>query len=257
MGHTPTAVHELHICDEPATSLLDSAKPIDVIDTACLPEGGKLLLLKCGEDFSIQMGDEELMGNCDHVSEEALATLVAARLQSLDGRILIGGLGMGFTLGAALEAWGPAARIDLVELIPEMIRWANGPLAHLFGAKLNDPRLAMTLADVHDVIAQAHERYDAILLDVDNGPDGFVQAANDRLYSHLGLRSAHAALRPGGMLAVWSAYRDADFSKRLTDADFTIEEMVVPAYVGSISETHCIWLASKHPATFQESASAS
>ncbi len=247
MGQSPTAAHDLRIADKPAASPTGAFDPIRLIDTAVLPGGGKLLLLKCGDDFSIQMGDEELMGNCDHVSEEALATLVADRLPCLEGRVLIGGLGMGFTLGAALEAWGPGATVDLVELLPEVIAWANGPLAHVFGANLADPRLTVSRADVYDVIADAREDYDAILLDVDNGPDGFVQDANDRLYCHAGLRSAHAALRPGGMLAVWSAYRDADFVERLRRAQFTVEEMIVPAFVGSVSDKHWIWLASKLP----------
>lgn len=216
-----------------------------LVDTAILPDHRRLLLLQCGTDFSIELENEELMGTTDHISEEALATLTAERLGSLDGPILIGGLGMGFTLGAALEAWGTEASIFVAELVPEILTWANGPLAHVFDGKLSDPRVTVTLADVHDVIAGADAHYDAILLDVDNGPDGFVQAENDRLYGKAGLNSAHAALRPGGILAVWSADPDAEFRQRLQHAGFAVDEVMVPAFVGSRTEKHCIWFAAK------------
>lgn len=222
-----------------------SGEDIFVIDSAALPEGGHLLLLRCGSDFSIQLDEEELMGSTDHVSEEALATIVAERLPTRDGRVLIGGLGMGFTLGAALNAWGPAARVEVAELLPEVLAWAQGPLAHVFGDKLADPRASVTLADVHDVIEAATDHYDAILLDVDNGPDGFIREANDRLYCNWGIRSARSALRPGGVLAVWSAYPDSHFADRLRDADFAVDEVIVPAFAGSETEMHCIWLAAK------------
>lgn len=223
----------------------DEGEPIHVIDAAALPEGGRLLLLRCGDDFSIQLDDEELMGSTDHVSEEALATAVAERLPRLDGDILIGGLGMGFTLGAALEAWGPEARVEVAEFLPDVVQWAHGPLAHVFGDKLADPRTRVTVGDVHDVIDRATARYDAILLDVDNGPDGFIRDANDRLYCNWGIRSAYKALRPGGILAVWSAYPDGGFVARLRDGGFAVEELTVPAYAGSQSDMHCIWLAAK------------
>ena len=234
----PLASHPVH-------SRSADGDDIYLIDAAALPEGGRLLLLRCGPDFSIQLDDEELMGSTDHVSEEALATIVAARLPSLDGEVLIGGLGMGFTLGAALGAWGPDASVEVAELLPEVLAWAQGPLAHVFGDKLDDPRAYVTLADVHDVIAAATDRYDAILLDVDNGPDGFIRDANDRLYCNWGLRSAYAALRPGGVLAVWSAYPDSAFVERLRAADFAVEEVSIPAYAGSVTDMHCIWLAEK------------
>lgn len=230
----------------PARHGTDSdGEAIYLIDSARIPEGGRLLLLRCGNDYSIQLDDEELMGSTDHVSEEALATFAAERLPALDGRVLIGGLGMGFTLGAALEAWGPDARVEVAELLPEVLNWARGPLAHVFGDKLADPRTAITLADVHDVIDSASDDYDAILLDVDNGPDGFIRDANDRLYCNWGIRSARKALRPGGVLAVWSAYPDAAYAERLRAADMAVEEMIVPAFAGSESEMHCIWLATK------------
>ena len=219
--------------------------PVHLIDRTTLPDGDELFLLRCGDDWAIHLGDQELMGSTDHTSEEALARFAADRVPSLDGKVLIGGLGMGFTLGAALDAWADDAQVEVAELVPAVVNWAQGPLAHIFGNKLSDPRLVMTIADVHDVIDRASDHYDAILLDVDNGPDGMVQTANERLYCNWGLRSAHSALRAGGVLAVWSAYRDDHFANRLRDADFAVEQIMVPAFSDGGPEQHCIWLAAK------------
>jgi spermidine synthase len=219
--------------------------PVELIDTADLPGGGQLLLLKCGTEFSIEFGREELMGSRDHLSEQALATLTSQRLTRTDGRVLVGGLGMGFTLGAALAAWGPKSTVIVAELVPQVVAWAKGPLAHIFGDSLADPRVSIKLADVHDVIAGADGYFDAILLDVDNGPDGFIQLANERLYCNWGLRSAYSALRPGGVLAVWSAYPDAGFGQRLEAAGFSMDEVSLPAFAGSKDKWHCIWFAAK------------
>ncbi|MET0589314.1 MAG: spermidine synthase [Novosphingobium sp.] len=218
---------------------------VELIDTADVPGGGQLLLLKCGEDFSIEYGREELMGNCDFLSEQALATMTFDRLASTDGPVLIGGLGMGFTLGAALSAWGPKSPIVVAELLPKIVEWAKGPLAHVFAGSLDDPRVSIRLEDVHDVIDDAEEHFEAILLDVDNGPEGFIQLANERLYCNWGLRSAFSALRPGGVLAVWSAYSDADFGERLSAAGFDVDEISMPAYAGSEDRWHNIWFAAK------------
>jgi spermidine synthase len=223
----------------------ETLDPIELIDAADLPGGGQLLLLKCGTEFSIEFGREELMGSQDNVSEQALATMTFQRLANTEGPVLIGGLGMGFTLGAALETWGPNAPIVVAELVPKVVEWAKGPLAHLFGNSLSDPRVSIRLEDVHDVIAGAEDHFDAILLDVDNGPDGFIHLANERIYCNWGLRSAYSALRPGGVLAVWSAFPDADFARRLEAAGFEVEEVNVPAYLGSEDYWHCIWFASK------------
>jgi spermidine synthase len=125
------------------------------------------------------------------------------------------------------------------------VTWAKGPLAHIFRDHLSDPRLTIEVADVHDVIAGATDRYDAILLDVDNGPDGLIQAENERLYCPWGLRSAYAALTVGGVLAIWSAYPAADFDARLAEAGFDVEERRVPAFAGSQDDFHHIWFASK------------
>lgn len=233
------------IANAPDASAPVADAPVECVDIAEIPGGGALHLMRRGDDFSIRFCGDELMGNQVRHSEQALATLACERLGARDGRVLIGGLGMGFTLGAALAAWGPAARIVVAELVPQVVVWAKGPLARIFGTSLADPRVSLEVADVHDVIVGGAGSFDAILLDVDNGPDGLIQLANDRLYCNWGLRAAHAALRPGGMLAVWSAYKDADFRERLEVAGFAVEEVVLPADVDEADGWHIIWLAAK------------
>ena len=222
-----------------------TTSPVELIDTAELPDGGQLRLLRRGDDYSIRFGDNELMGNQVRHSEEALATLTCQRLVKPESRILIGGLGMGFTLRAALKSLPSTATITVAELVPEIVTWANGPLAHLFYDSLADPRLSIRMDDVHDVIVGDEAGFDAILLDVDNGPDGLIHLANERLYCNWGLRAAHAALRPQGLLAIWSAYGDDAFVARLENACFEVEEVSVPALVDGEEVTHTIWLAAK------------
>ncbi|SEJ32252.1 hypothetical protein SAMN05518849_10548 [Sphingobium sp. AP50] len=218
---------------------------VEVVDIADIPGGGILRLLKSDDHYSIQFGSEELMGSCDHVSEEALATMTCQRLGNRDGNVLIGGLGMGFTLGAALSAWSSRSSITVAELVPKVVIWAKGPLAHIFGDHLSDPRVTIDVSDVHDVIAASADRFDAILLDVDNGPDGMIQPENERLYCNWGLRSARAALKCGGILAIWSAYPVPGFGRRLEDMGFDVDEQAVPAFIGSADEFHHIWFAKK------------
>lgn len=220
------------------------------IDTAEIPGGGQLRLMRYGTDFAIEFGEDELMGSQAPQSEQALAALAAARIVGRQDDVLIGGLGMGFTLGAALDAFPAHTRIVVAELVPQVVRWARGTLAHLFGDYLSDPRVSIAVRDVHDVIADAPGGFDAILLDVDNGPDGFIQPANDRLYCNWGLRDAHAALRPGGVLAIWSAYRDDAFVARLERAGFAVDEESVPDDGGPDRPPYTIWLAVKAAADF-------
>lgn len=219
--------------------------PVELIGTAELPDGGRLQLWRRDDDYSIRFGDNELMGNQVRHSEEALATLACSRLQDGKGKVLIGGLGMGFTLGAALRTLPATASVTVAELVPDIVAWANGPLAHLFHDYLTDARVTIEMADVHDVIARETSAFDAILLDVDNGPDGLIHLANERLYCNWGLRAAHAALKPGGMLAIWSAYSDDDFVVRLENACFDVEEVSVPVRVDGEDAIHTIWLASR------------
>lgn len=219
--------------------------PVEFVDVAEIPGGGALHLMRRGDEFSIQFGDEELMGSEVWHSEQALATLACERMGNKGGTVLIGGLGMGFTLGAALSALGPDASVVVAELVPKVVAWAKGPLRHIFGDSLVDPRVSLEVSDVHDVIVRSPATFDAILLDVDNGPDGLIQLANDRLYCNWGLRAAHAALRPGGVLAVWSSYPDAEFLERLKAAGFTVEDVTIPTDAYEELVRHTIWLAVK------------
>lgn len=188
---------------------------------------------------------EQLMGSWDYRSEEALATLAFERLRGSDPRVLIGGLGMGFTLAAARSALPLSGTVVVAELVPKVVTWAIGPLAHIFGDSLSDPRVSLEIRDVHDVIVERSARFDAILLDVDNGPDALINLANERLYCNWGLRAAHSALRPGGLLAIWSAYPDRSFAGRLQEAGFGVEEVVVDPGGSWEEPPHIIWLASK------------
>ncbi|HET9640374.1 MAG TPA: hypothetical protein VFP12_14335 [Allosphingosinicella sp.] len=218
--------------------------PRVLIDSALVPGGGELRLIRRGDDFWIMLGANALMSTRLRGSEEALATLACERLA---GRprpaLLIGGLGMGFTLRAALGALGRDASVQVSELVPAIVIWARGPMAHVHGGSLDDPRVRVIESDVGDLIAAARSSYDSILLDVDNGPDALSRDTNDRLYDLDGLRRAKAALKPGGLLAIWSAAADPAFSRRLAKAGFKVEEVAVRAHAGRKGAKHMIWLA--------------
>ena len=218
----------------------------ELIGTAHVPGGEELRLFSHGRDFMIVLDRNELMSTRMRGSEEALATMTLARLGAPAPRLLVGGYGMGFTLRAALAAH-PQARITVAEIVPEIIEWARGPMAGLTAGCLDDPRVTLGMGDVSAFIDDAAdgttERYDAILLDVDNGPDGLVRAQNGRIYSFAGLRAARTALAPGGVLAVWSAARDAAFARRLEKAGFDVEEVEVRARPNNKGPRHVIWFA--------------
>lgn len=216
----------------------------ELIGTAQVPGGDELKLFRRGDDFIIAVDGNELMSSRMSGSEEALATMTCDRLHSPDtAHLLIGGYGMGFTLRAALAMLGPDARITVSELVPGIIDWARGPMAALAAGCLDDPRVDLVLHDVATVIGAAMHRYDAILLDVDNGPDALTRAANDEIYSPAGLARAKAALRPGGVLAIWSAAPDARFVRRLSAAGFRVDEVGVRARSNGKGPRHVIWFA--------------
>ena len=218
--------------------------PRELIDSAPIPGGGELRLIRRGSEYSIMLGSNELMNSRLSGSEEALATLACERLGKRPGPVLlIGGLGMGFTLRAALQCLPADAGVIVAELVPAIIRWARGPLAHLQGESLDDPRVTVMESDVVEIIASERGRFDAILLDVDNGPDGLSREGNDRLYDAAGLARAKAALRPGGVLGVWSSGPDAAFSARLRKAGFRVEEIPVRARGGRGGARHVLWMA--------------
>ena len=214
------------------------------LDRTTLPLGGELRLMRRGRhEFSIKLGVAELMTSRLNASEAALATLAAEKLKGRPmPRVLIGGLGMGFTLRAALGAFGAEARFVVAELVPAVVRWARGPMAELFGGCLDDASVELIEADVAALIRAARPPYDAILLDVDNGPEGMTQSANDQLYSMRGLAAARAALRAGGVLAVWSQGPDRAFARRFEKAGFSVEEKKVRAGGVHGGSRHVIWL---------------
>lgn len=212
--------------------------------TAHAPDGEELRLYAHDRDFMILLRRDELMSTRMRGSEEQLAVQTIARLGKRPAmRLLIGGYGLGFTLRAALGALGPDARVTVAELVPEIVEWARGPMAGLTAGCLDDPRLDIRIGDVGDAIGDMPGAWDAILLDVDNGPDGLVRPANDRLYSPAGLAKAKRALRPGGILAVWSAARDAGFNRRLRASGYLVEETSVSARPNGKGPRHVIWFA--------------
>ncbi len=219
-------------------------KPRELIATAKVPGGVELKLVRHAGDYAIMVDGNELMSSRVGGSEEALAVMTCDRLRKgADPHLLVGGYGMGFTLRAALAILGKGARVTVAELVPEIIDWARGPMATLTAGCLDDPRVHLVAGDVATLIGAATRRYDAILLDVDNGPSGLVRAANDGLYSVKGLALAKAALKPGGILAIWSAAPDDAFTRRLDRSGFKVEQVTVRARSNGKGPRHIIWFA--------------
>ncbi|MEO8590332.1 MAG: hypothetical protein ABI432_13240 [Flavobacteriales bacterium] len=219
-----------------------------LLDRALIPnKGGELLFYQRNEEYVIEVAGitGDLMSTALHGSEDALAELAIKKLKKpAAARVLIGGLGMGFTLAAALKHLGPGGEVVVAELVPEVKKWNEGPLGDRAGHPMRDPRATVRIVDVLELIRTEKSGYDAILLDTDNGPEGLTQASNNRLYSHRGLRSAYAALRPSGVLAVWSTHADQPFTRRLGMAGFRVEEIPVHAH-GSKGTRHHLWFATR------------
>jgi spermidine synthase len=217
------------------------------IDTTRVPGADvELRLMRRGAEFSMMLGQNELMNSRLSGSEQALATLACRRIDGVKHpHLLIGGLGMGFTLRAALAVLDAQARITVAELVPAVIEWARGPMAGIFGDSLTDPRAVIREADVVEMIKASPSAFDAILLDVDNGPEALIRKANDALYDLKGLQSIRRALRPGGILAVWSSGPNTTFSKRLRAADFEVNEVGLRATTKRSGAHHVIWFATK------------
>jgi spermidine synthase len=220
--------------------------PWETIGRAGVPgDRQALALLRRGDEFVIRLGPLALMSSRAHGSEEALAELACAPLAlRQDARVLIGGLGMGFTLAAALRVLSPTARVVVAELVPAVVEWNRGPLAHLAGRPLEDSRVEVSVGDVAARIPSERGTLDAILLDVDNGPSGLTREGNDRLYGLPGLRAARHALRAGGSLGVWSVQPDRAFSRRLAEAGFEVQERLVRAR-GARGGRHTLWLGTR------------
>ncbi len=219
--------------------------PWELLDRAQVPgNSGGLRLCRRGREFSIRVGGCELMNSRAHGSEDALAEIACARVADRPKpRVLIGGLGMGFTLASALHRLGASARVVVSELVPAVVEWNRGPLADLAGQPLQDSRVTVREVDVAQILQTELQTYDAILLDVDNGPNGLTLKGNDWLYSREGLEAAFAALRPAGVLAVWAASHDQSFSRRLKLAGFEVTEVHARARGPHGGAHHTIWLA--------------
>jgi len=221
---------------------MSAVVPWQEVGRARVP-GGELVLSRRGDEFAIRMRGAELMNSRAHRSEELLATLGCVGLAALPGvRVLVGGLGMGFTTRAALGVLGADARVEIAELVPEVVEWNRGPLADLAGRPLEDPRVTVEVADVARVIGDADSVYHAILLDVDNGPDAFTAPGNAALYGVPGLKRARRALVARGVLAVWSVEDDKAFTGRLTGVGFAVEQHKVAPRSGS-GARHVLWIA--------------
>lgn len=218
----------------------------ELIGTADVPDGVQLRLMQCGEEFTILLDRNELMSTRVSASEEALATMACDRLGSRRApELLIGGYGMGFTLRAALAVLGADACVTVAEIVPEIIAWARGPMQQLTAGCLDDARVTLVDLDVAMLIYAANSGYDAILLDVDNGPDGLTRRDNDHLYTAEGLSAAWVALTPRGILAVWSAHPDPAFARRLEDAGFDVSEVKVMDGPDEDGDWHVIWFAQR------------
>jgi len=219
----------------------------ELLGTATIPgKGSQLRLLQRNDEFSIKIAGStgELMNSRLHGSEDALATLPCERIADHPSpRVLIGGLGMGFTLAAALDALGDTAEVTVAELVPEVKDWNMGPLGQAAGYPLHDSRARVHIGDVVQLIKESPASYDAILLDIDNGPEGLTRKENDWLYTTAGIAAAQTALRPNGVLAYWSASQDPAFTERLKRAGLSVEPVTVRAHRPGKGAKHVIWLA--------------
>ncbi len=223
--------------------------PWEFLDSAKIPGQKKdLCLYRRGDEYSIRVGGAELMNSRVHASEDSLAELACRKIAPQSHpHLLIGGLGMGFTLAAALKYSKNDALITVAEIVPTVVEWNRGALADLAGDPLQDNRVTVREIDVAKIINSDHHTYNAILLDVDNGPEGLTRYGNDWLYSGAGLTSAYTALKPEGVLAVWSAGPDKAFPKRMQSAGFMVEEKRVRARGPRGRARHTIWLGAKCP----------
>ena len=223
--------------------------PWELLDSSPVPgSNGELRLYRRGDEFSIRLNRCELMNSRLHGSEEALAEFACARVVNRSRPlVLIGGLGMGFTTAAALHRLKADGKLVVAELVPAVVKWNRGPLADLAGRPLEDERVTVREVDIAQILRLEHGIYDAILLDVDNGPEGLTRKSNDWLYSRTGLDAASTALRPGGVLAVWSASPDQAFAQRLREAGFEVDEVHVRSRGPRRGTRHTIWLAARSP----------
>jgi spermidine synthase len=199
-------------------------KPFELLEQTVSPDGTAIKLMLRGDEYLILADGAILMSSRMHGSEEALASCACENMQTLEcPRVLIGGLGMGFTLRATLDLLPQAATILVVELLPMVVEWNRGPLGPLAGHPLKDKRVEVIAGDVLATIRSSSDKFDAVLLDVDNGPAAFTASNNAGLYDKRGIAEACAALKPQGILAVWAAQADRKFEQRLRDGGFQVQ----------------------------------
>jgi spermidine synthase len=222
----------------------------ELLDATYASGGTDIRLLRHDDEFVILANGRALMSSRLHGSEEALATLGCEEARRLTRpRVLVGGLGMGFTLRAVLNVLPSAAVVTVAELVPAVIQWNREPLAALAGYPLRDPRVRVEVADVGFTLRANRGRFDAILLDVDNGPAPFTVGVNAGLYDNSGVAAAHAALCPKGTFAIWSAWEDTSFEHRLRVHGFVVEAVRVRARLTKGGPRHTIFLGHKEART--------
>jgi spermidine synthase len=222
-------------------------KPTRKLAETRTPDGARLALYEHDGNYCIRLGQQELMHSSLNISELRLGELATERLAShAHPSVLIGGLGLGFTLRSVLKTQGPDATVQVAELIPAVVDWNREFLSGLNGTLLDDPRVEVIVADVWEVVARAgRSRYDAVMLDIDNGPDGLVQQRNNRLYRHDGLQRIATALKPGGRAAIWSAWLDHGFARRLAEAGFMVQTIPAKLHANAKRCAYTIFVADK------------
>lgn len=220
-------------------------KPSQLLDQTVTADGTVLKLTRRDTEYVIFADDRNLMSSRMHGSEEALATFGCRRARTLERPcVLVGGLGMGFTLRAALDMLPPGATVMVSELLPAVVEWNRGPLGPLAGHPLEDPRVRVEVGDVRAMLRDSPGRFDALLLDVDNGPDAFTSSTNAALYDDRGVAVLRAALAPGGLLALWSAWEDPRFARRLRRGGFTVDAERVRARLKQGGPRHVVYVGS-------------
>lgn len=221
-------------------------KPFELLSQTLAPDGTVIKLVRRDDEYIMLAGGKPLMSSRSHGSEQALATIACRQLRSIPhSSVLIGGLGMGFTLRTALDALRPDAEVVVVELVPAVVEWNRGPLGPLAGNPLADPRVRIAVTDVGEMLRESRSRFDAVLLDVDNGPAAFSSAENARLYSERGLVAARAALKPAGLLAIWSAQEDSKFEQRMRRGRFDVRVEHLRGRLKKGGPRHVIYLGQK------------
>jgi len=222
-------------------------KPIIKLATANTPDGGEMILYQHDRDFSIKINGKELMGSRQHESEMELARLGCAHLTDhATPRVLIGGLGMGYTLRQTLDILSPNASITVSELMPAVIDWNREYLGDLNGHPLKDKRAEVVTGDIYELLSQSTGRFDSILLDIDNGPSAMTDSGNQRLYTPTGMQICRRALRDQGCLAIWSTEPNKAFEKILINCNFHIRRYKLHAYKQSNKKSLFVWVASEN-----------